>query len=92
MSIRLNNILDLGFQEIEDALRSAASKFGLDYDAMCVSENTGCKDWTKTDEFENIFCKIETFEQNKIKSNRPIKILKSDFSSNSFLFIGQVYL
>lgn len=44
MSIRLNNILDLGFQEIEDALRSAASKFGLDYDAMCVSENTGCKD------------------------------------------------
>ena len=30
--------------EVESELRTAATKFGLDFDEMCVSENTPCKE------------------------------------------------
>ena len=30
--------------EIDNKLREAAEKYGIDYDAMCVSDNTNCKD------------------------------------------------
>ena len=30
--------------EVESELKAAATKFGLDFDEMCVSENTSCKD------------------------------------------------
>ena len=30
--------------EVEAELRIATEKFGLDYDGMCVSDNTNCKE------------------------------------------------
>jgi len=30
-------------EEIDQELRSAAEKFGIDYDAMCISDNTSCE-------------------------------------------------
>ena len=35
----LNNLTE----EIDQELRSAAEKFGIDYDAMCISDNTSCE-------------------------------------------------
>ena len=35
----LNNLPE----EIDQELRSAAEKFGIDYDAMCISDNTSCE-------------------------------------------------
>ena len=30
-------------EEIDQELRSAAENFGIDYDAMCISDNTSCE-------------------------------------------------
>ena len=35
--------LDNLTEEIDQELRSAAEKFGIDYDAMCISDNTSCE-------------------------------------------------
>ena len=35
--------MDTLTEEIDQELRSAAEKFGIDYDAMCISDNTSCE-------------------------------------------------